>query len=263
MIDQEDGTEFVDAFVSAVRPTEPRSRPGWLMLMVAIGVVFAASLASLLNGAIRGSGAATTGTTLTAIAGPGCGNDATSFTKVGYYTGTASKADDWTTSRTGGYRGDGCTGEFVSLPLSGHLDAYDSNRYALWTFHLGAALDNGASCLMWTYIPDVKKLSVVGGNPAHYFVYGAAYVPGSTAKVVGNFELDQVTDRGKWVQDGSFSVTGGLASVRLVDAGSSPGARAAAAQIRINCSPSVVATQVPTGTATMPAGVATTGGGTP
>jgi hypothetical protein len=254
MIDQQDSTEFAEAFVAAVRPAEPRSRPGWWMLAAAIGVVFAVSLASLLNGAIRGGGTATAATTLTAIAGPGCSNDATSFTKVGYYAGPARKADDWTTSGTGGYRGGGCTGGFVSLPLSGHLDAYDSHRYALWTFHLGAALDAGASCLMWTYIPDVKELSVVGGNPAHYFVYGAAYVPGSTAKPVGNFELDQITDRGKWVQDGSFAVTGGLASVRLVDAGSSPGARAAAAQVRITCSASVNDVQV-TGAA------ATAGGG--
>lgn len=255
MIDQEDSTEFITAFVTAVRPAEPRSRPGLRMLMVAIGAVFAVSLASLLNGAIRGSGTAAAAATLTAIAGPGCGNGTTtSFTKVGYYAGPADRAADWTTSRTGGYRGGGCTGAFVSLPLSGHLDAYDSNRYALWTFHLGAALNQGASCLMWTYIPDVKDLSVVGGEPAHYLVYGAAYVPGSTAKPVGNFELDQVTNRGKWVRDGSFSVTGGLASVRLVDAGSSPRARAAAAQVRVTCSPSA-------GKAPATAAPATAGGG--
>jgi len=236
MIDQQDGTEFVQAFVAAVRPAEPRGRPGWWMLMVAIGVVFAVSLASLLNGAIRGSGTATAATTLDAVAGPGCGNAATSFTKVGYYTGTAKKADDWTTSKTGGYRGSGCTGAFVSLPLSGHPDAYHSGRYALWTFYLGAGLEKGASCTMWQYIPDVHKLSVVGGNPAHYFVYQGAYVTGSIAKVIGNFELDQVKDRGKWVQAGGFSVTGTVASVRLVDAGSSRRVRAAAAQVRLECS---------------------------
>jgi translation initiation factor IF-2 len=236
MIDQQDSTEFVEAFVAAVRPTEPRSRPGWWMLMVAIGAVFAVSLASLLNGAIRGSGTVAAATTLDAVAGPGCGNVATSFTKVGYYTGTAMKADDWTTAKTGGYRGSGCTGAFVSLPLSGHPDAYDSGRYALWTFHLGAGLEKGASCMMWQYIPDVNKLSVVGGNPAHYFVYQGAYATGFTGKVIGDFELDQVKDRGKWVQAGGFSVTGPVASVRLVDVGSSPGARAVAAQMRLECS---------------------------
>jgi hypothetical protein len=236
MIGQQDSTEFVKAFVTAVRPAEPRSRPGWWMLMAAIGVVFAVSLASLLNGAIRGSGTVTAATTLDAVAGPGCGNAATSFTKVGYYVGTAKKADDWTTWKTGGYRGSGCTGAFVSLPLSGHPDAYDSDRYALWTFHLGTGLEKGASCTMWQYIPDAKTLSAVGGNPAHYFVYQGAYVTGATARVIGNFELDQVEERGKWVQAGGFSVTGTVASVRLVDAGSSPGARAAAAQVRLKCS---------------------------
>lgn len=235
MIDQQDSTEFVSAFVAAVRPAEPRGRPGWWMLMVAIGVVFAVSLASLLNGAIRGSGTAAAATTLDAVAGPGCGDAATSFTKVGYYAGTARKADDWTTWKTGGYRGSGCTGAFVSLPLSGHLDAYDSDRYALWTFDLGTGLEKGASCTMWQYIPAAKTVSVVGGDPAHYFVYQGAYATGSTDRVIGNFELDQVEERGKWVLAGGFPVAGPVASVRLVDAGSAPGARAAAAQVRLKC----------------------------
>lgn len=236
MIDQ-DRTEFVEAFVTAVRPAEPRGRSAWWMAMVAIGVVFAVALASLLNGAIKGSkstAAASTATTLTEVAGPSCTSTAASFTKVGYYTGTAQASADWTTSSTGGYTGDGCTGGFVSLPLSGDATAYDSDRYALWTFHLSTALDKSASCRISTYVPAVKASSAVDGKPAHYYYYGTAYA--STAKSLGTYTVDQVSSRGKWVPDSSLTVTGGLVSVKLVDAGASTDARAAAAQLRLTCS---------------------------
>ena len=52
MIDQ-DSAEFTEAFVSAVRPGEPRGRPLWWMAMIAIGVVFAAALASLAERGLR------------------------------------------------------------------------------------------------------------------------------------------------------------------------------------------------------------------
>jgi translation initiation factor IF-2 len=243
MIDQDSSSEFVEAFVTAVRPAEPRGRSGWWMVMVAIGVVFAVALASLLNGAIKGSKStaaastaipASTATTLTEVAGPSCASGASSFTKVGYYTGTAQPSADWNTSKTGGYVGDGCTGGFVSLPLSGEATAYDSDRYALWTFHLSAALDKKASCRISTYVPDVKALSAVGGKPARYYYYGTAYA--STAKSLGTYTVNQVDSRGKWVPDSSLTVTGGVLSVRLVDAGASTDARAAAAQMRLNCS---------------------------
>lgn len=236
MIDQ-DSTEFTQAFVSAVRPGEPRGRPGWWMAVIAAGVVFAVALASLLNGAFGGGGqASAAASTWTAVAGPSCTNSATTFTTAGYHAGPAQETADWTVSRTGGYTGRGCTGEFVSVPLSGHPQAYDPNRYALWTFRLGAALAKSASCHLATYIPDDTSLSAVGGEPARYYYYGSAHVPGSTAKPTGGYSVSQVTYRGKWVLSSSFSVTAGQVSVRLLDAGATRGARAAAAQMRLTCS---------------------------
>lgn len=236
MIDQ-DSTEFTEAFVSAVRPGEPRGRPGWWMAVFAVSVAFAVALASLLNGALGGGKAnAAAGSSWTAVAGPGCTNGATTFTKVGYQAGTARETADWTVSRTGGYTGSGCTGGFVSLPLSGHAQAYDGNRYALWTFRPGTALRNGASCQLATYIPDDPALSAVGGEPARYYYYGSAYAPGSTAEPAGGYSVSQVDNRGKWVLSTSFSVTSGQVSVRLLDAGTTRGARAAAAQVRLTCS---------------------------
>jgi hypothetical protein len=235
VIDQ-DSTEFVEAFVSAARPGEPRGRPGWWMAMIAVSVVFAVALASLLNGALSGGGSAQAAGTWTAVAGPSCTSDGTSFMKVGYYTGAARKSADWTTSATGGYSSGGCTGGFVSVPMSGNIAAYHSNRYALWTFDLNATLSRGASCRLSTYVPDVTTRSAVGGAPAHYYYYETAYVPGLPVKPAGTYAVNQVANLGHWVVNRSFSVTGGHVSVRMVDAGASRVARDAAAQVRLSCS---------------------------
>ena len=233
MIDQ-DSTEFAEAFIAAVRPNGPRGKPAGWMAIIAIGVLLAVALASLLNGAIGGGGSVAAAPALTAVAGPGCTSDGTRFTTAGYYAGSAREAADWTTSRTGGYVGEGCTGGFVSLPLSGHATAYDSNRYVLWTFHLSSALDTSASCRIYTYVPDVTSLSTVGGVPAVYYYYGTAYSP--TAKPLGTYVVNQVEDRGQWVPDSSLPVSGGQVSVKMVDAGATPDARAAAAQVGLMCS---------------------------
>jgi hypothetical protein len=232
MIDQ-DSTEFSEAFVRALRPDEPRGRPGMWMAVTAAGVVFALALASFLNGALSGGPAPLT--SWSAVGGPGCTSAATSFTKVGYYTSTARKSADWTVARSGGYHGAGCSGAFVSVPLSGHAKAYDSSRYALWTFTVSPALGKASTCRLSTYIPGVASRSAVGAAPAHYYYYASAYVPGS-AKPSGQYSVNQVKERGKWVPNlSSFIVTSGKVSVRLIDAGTGQGARAAAAQVRLTC----------------------------
>lgn len=232
MIDQ-DSTEFSEAFATAVRPGEPRGRPGWWMLMIAIGVVFAVALASLLNGALSGSPPAPT--TFAAIAGPGCTGSTASFRAAGYTPGTGKQAVDWLTSKDGAYRGSGCKkGTFVSVPLSGHATAYDSGRYALWTFDVGSVLTQTATCRIATYVPDVKGLAVVGGVPARYYYYGSAYVAGAT-KLAGEYAVNQVKYRGRWVLNSTLTVTSGKVSVRMIDAGKPAGARAAAAQVRLTC----------------------------
>jgi hypothetical protein len=270
MID-EDSAGFVEAFTAAVRPGEGRSRPGRWMLMITFLVAFTVALGALLNGAFGGGAKAAAGTsastaplgaltppaltvigsasatpsatkpvTWTAVAGPGCTNKATGFTESGYYTGTADPAADWSTSATGGYVGDGCTGGFVSVPLSGRADAYDSNRYTVWTFDLGAG-STAESCRLYTYVPAVTAITSVGGNPALYYYYGDVYTAGSTVAPLGDYAVSQVANRGVWVPDNSFTVKTGRVSVKMVDAGvnqtpATSGAREAAAQVRLACS---------------------------
>jgi hypothetical protein len=230
MIDT-DSAEFTEAFVTAARPGEPRGRPGWLMIMIAVGVVFAVALASLLNGALSTT---PTLTTWTVLAGPGCTSSAASFSETGFYAGDGTKASDWTTARAGGYHGLGCSGAFVSVPLSGDAKAYDSSRYAVWTFRLSSELPAKVTCRIFTYVPGDKTLAAVGGVPAHYYYYASAYRPGAT-KPAGEYAVNQVKYRGTWVRNSALTVTSGQVSVRLVDAGAPRGARAAAAQVRLTC----------------------------
>jgi hypothetical protein len=283
MID-EDSAGFVEAFTAAVRPGEPRGRPGRWMLLISFAVAFTVGLGALLNGAFGNSGAKSTPTstssgtgsldllatpplgavpagtartsatasatgasasatkpgTWTAVGGPGCTNPATGFAESGFYNGTEVPAAAWSTSKTGGYFGDGCAGAFVSMPLSGKADAYDSNRYTVWTFNLGIGTKS-ESCQLNTYVPAAAALTALGG-PAHYYYYGAAYTSTSTATPLGAYAVDQVANRGRWVADDTFTVATGRVSVKLVDAGLNPAtagsaARDAAAQVRLTCSP--------------------------
>jgi len=233
----QDRAEFTEPYVPAIRPAEPRGRPGWWMFVAAVSVVLAVAAAALIDGAVGGGGgarAATPAATMTLITGPTCTSKAASFTKAGYHPGTAKQPAAWTTSAAGGYLGGGCGGGFVSLPLSGHADAYDATRYVLWTFTLsGSALVKKATCQLSTFIPGVQSLSAVGAQPARYLYYAGAYSPAATA--AGEYEVNQVKNRGSWVADGSVTVAGGEVTVKLTDAGATRGARAAAAQVRIAC----------------------------
>lgn len=274
MID-EDSAGFVEAFTAAVRPGEARSRPGWLMLMFALAVAFAVTLGSLLNGAFGAGGAVGPGgaggtssaggtgglqpamiagvtavapgasapppipATWTAVAGPTCAASGTGFIETGFYDGSAQPAADWGVSANGGYSGDGCAGGFVSLPLSGEAGAFDSDRYVVWTFDLGADFPAHRACRLATYVPQDSDPSLVGSAPAYYFYYAATYSKNMTPQ--GDYAVNQSKDHGSWVPSASFTAASRSVSVRLVDAGAnqgsvSPVARVAAAQIRLSCS---------------------------
>jgi hypothetical protein len=230
----QDRAEFTEAFVSAVRPAGPHGRPGWSMFLAAVSAVVAVALASLIVGATGGGASTAPAATMTVIAGPGCTSGAASFTKVGYQAAKARKPGGWTTSATGGYRGGGCAGAFVSLPLSGRANAYDTSRYALWTFALnGSTLRKKATCQLFTFVPGVTALSAVGAQAAGYLYYTGPY--SAAAKPAGEYSVNQVKHRGSWVANSSFTVVGGAVAVKLTDAGATAGARAAAAQVRISC----------------------------
>jgi hypothetical protein len=271
----EDSAGFVESFTAAVRPHEVRGRPLRWMLLVAFAVAFAAALGSLLNGAFGkgdgvGGGAAGNGTSaqgvtasgtasgsaleplrtgsaasarFTAVAGPECTGGAAAFTESGFSSGTSDPSAGWATSASGGFTGDGCSGAYVSMPVSGNARAVDPDRYALWTFPLASGRAK-ASCTLAVYVPSSDSPGLVGGAPAYYYYYDSVYTSQGSAKPSGDFAVSQPADRGGWVTVGTLTVSTGVVSVRLVDAGTDKGAgaagvvRDAAAQVRLACSAS-------------------------
>jgi hypothetical protein len=267
-MNSEDRSAFAAAFIEAVRPDDAQGQSAKRMLMVAGAVVLAVALSALVFGVFGKKGGlgaasaygasaavangqpgpsastvpslrATAGSGLpgegrwTAVAGPTCDAGRTSFSTVGYAAGPSSDpAAGWSTWRSGGYRGGGCGGGFLSVPMSGQARVYDTSRFALWTFDFRARFTT-ADCQLATYVPDSPSLSSVGGNPTYYNYYETS---GAGDAPLGSYQVDQISHRGSWVTDGSFEVTTGLVTVKLLDAGqTSVGARHAAAQVRITC----------------------------
>jgi hypothetical protein len=262
MVIDEDWHEFAPAFAEAVRPDDTRGRPVKRLLIIGFAALLAAALNAVVYGALsaRNSAAvhpaaatttvrpgATAGpaggpatSTWTAVAGPTCSNGATRFALSGYYLSTSNgQRTGWTASGSGGYSGNGCAGGFVSVPLSGRASAYDTNRFALWTFHLGAGFTR-ATCALSVFVPYNPQIAYVGGDPAYYLYYGTDYSSGSRARPLGSYLVDQLAKRGDWVTSRSFTVKTGWVAVKLLDAGvnqsrATSNAHAAAAQMRLTC----------------------------
>ena len=277
---EEDSAGFVEAFTAAVRPHGARSRPLRWMLLVAFAIVFAAILGSLLNGAF-GSGSSSSGsgstgsggtgstllgatapatvplsgvqtlattpaaaTSFTGVAGPGCTGTGANFTESGFALKSTDPATEWAVSGSGGFKGDGCAGGYLSMPVSGNATAIDTGRYAVWSFNLGAGLAAKASCKLEVYVPSATSPALVGGNPAYYYYYDSVYTSSNSPKPLGDFAVDQTGNRGRWLTARTFTVTTGVVAVRMVDAGVDQGAgasgivRDAAAQARLTCAAS-------------------------
>jgi len=253
----EDRRAFAAAFAEAVRPDDADGQSGKRMLMAAFAAVLAVALGAVVYGALRSTGpeapgapaaASPSDTTAptqssaggaagsgapaqarwTAVAGPTCHGDGTSFSTSGYGAG-------WATWRSGGYHGTGCGGGFVSVPMSGQARAYDTKQFALWKFHLATKFTT-ATCQLSTYVPGSTELSWVGGDPTYYEYYGNNYSGSTGHAPLGEYSVYQVSHRGSWVIDATFPVTTGWVTVKLINAGQTAvNARHAAAQVRLAC----------------------------
>jgi translation initiation factor IF-2 len=135
-------------------------------------------------------------------AGPGCGS---SFAGVGSYSD--GKAG-WTS------HGSGCGSSFVSIPMSGNAAKDDAAAYGLWTIGTGAV--RTGSCRVSVFVPG-GDVTQVGGQPSVYRVFDRFEI--GKGQPIGGFQVDQVGSRGRWVDAGSFRVTGGKLAVQLLNRG--------------------------------------------
>ncbi|RPK40917.1 hypothetical protein EES39_23205 [Streptomyces sp. ADI92-24] len=159
--------------------------------------------------------------------GPGC--DTPGF----------ATSDQWRDSNRG-WRGSsgsqtsyGCSGFYYSVPLSDSTTK--STGYAQWKFPTGSVTKG--TCQVSVYIPNVKDLSYVGGNPAHYAVH--RYFQAKPSTQIDTFEIDQPSHLGQWINAGTFPVSTGKISIVLDNRGKTSGNRhAAAAPIKVKCTAS-------------------------
>ncbi|MFD7427890.1 hypothetical protein ACFV6Z_12615 [Streptomyces sp. NPDC059818] len=134
---------------------------------------------------------------------------------------------------TGSQTSYGCSGFYYSVPLSNSTTK--STGYAQWKFPTGSVTKG--SCQVSVYIPNVKNISRVGGNPAHYAVH--RYFEAKPSTQIGTFEINQTSHLGQWINAGTFPVSTGKISVVLENRGRTSGNRhAAAAPIKVNCTAS-------------------------
>ncbi|BFU42621.1 hypothetical protein KRMM14A1004_08580 [Krasilnikovia sp. MM14-A1004] len=167
--------------------------------------------------------------TFAALSGESCPESA----DRGFFT--RGQASDWYSRSHGGWDGDGCGGRMIAVPMSGSATRDDRDNVIVWWFHTGS-VRNGR-CAVRVHVPDTGTGKDSAGKPAHYVVHGSDDVDGT---VVGEFDVDQPGNRGRWVDTGQFAVTTGEISVQLVtrgiDFGSGrDGDHLGASAVRVDC----------------------------
>ncbi|WP_346143254.1 hypothetical protein [Kitasatospora cinereorecta] len=176
--------------------------------------------------------------TYSAVAGVGCSDKSTDvyLKDADFSKGSAG----WLRSSTGGYRGDGCDGSYVAMPMSGDANKYDGGQGVLWHFDFRSKFTN-ASCTMQIYVPANSDKEYVGGNPSHYFLWNKRYDYGMSMTPLNSFDISQTGNRGSWVNAGTFAVDSGLVTLKLVNTGVDFGstsvnhAHHAAAPVKLSC----------------------------
>jgi hypothetical protein len=164
--------------------------------------------------------------TYTVIAGEDCTHTASQ----GYYRiGTYSDGSDGWYRRNGGWNLNGCKGTFMAMPMSGSKTADDPQAYAVWWFKTGAVTTG--RCAVSVFVPAGSARDVAG-HPAYYEVVRGEH----DMRVVARFTIDQAAHRGHWVAGGSYPVSNGQLTVRLVNRGvDAHGEHLAASQVKVSC----------------------------
>ncbi|MBN1170698.1 MAG: hypothetical protein JXA67_00865 [Micromonosporaceae bacterium] len=153
------------------------------------------------------------GPTFGAVAGEGCPLTETS----GYQRVVTSTG--WRTRSSGGWAGDGCSGQMIAVPMSGDPTRDNNDDLILWWFQPGAFATG--TCAVSVYIPDTGDPRDSAGAPAHYQAYAST---SSSGTPIGEFDIDQTAHRGEWVLAATLPLSGGRLAVRMVTRGQGQGA---------------------------------------
>ncbi|WP_130508975.1 hypothetical protein [Krasilnikovia cinnamomea] len=130
----------------------------------------------------------------------------------GYFA--RGQASDWYSRSHGGWNSDGCGGRMIAVPMSGSATRDDRDNVIVWWFHTGSV--RTGSCAVRVHVPDTGTGKDSAGKPAHYLVHST---DDHNGPVIGEFDVDQPGNRGRWVDAGRFPVTNGEISVQMVTRG--------------------------------------------
>lgn len=167
----------------------------------------------------------------TGVVGHGCPTPVGGgYKQVNYYSdGTAG----WYTRTTGAWTGDGCSGSYAAVPMSGSTST-DRESRVMWWWRPGT---EARTCQISVFIPHSNTTLYVGGHPSTYHVLVDA---NDRTTKYSSFTVNQAGLRGQWIGVGTFPVKGPTIGVKLLDRGddwSSGWAKAhhAAAQMKATC----------------------------
>ncbi|MFE2105950.1 hypothetical protein ACFXAF_08790 [Kitasatospora sp. NPDC059463] len=145
--------------------------------------------------------------TYAAVGGSNCSTSSVAYAQHGWWE---QGSTGWLKQSTGGFSGSGCNGKYVSMPMSGSATKDDGSNAVVWTF--STAPVTAGSCKIAVHVPNNSDVKAVGGAPAYYTVQNTSTPNSGT---IGEFTINQTNNRGRWVDVGSFPVSGGKIAVML------------------------------------------------
>ncbi|MEV0957929.1 hypothetical protein AB0I97_18990 [Streptomyces sp. NPDC049951] len=167
----------------------------------------------------------------TGVVGHGCPTPSGGgYKQVNYFSdGTAG----WYTRTTGAWTGNGCSGSYAAVPMSGSTST-DGESRVMWWWRPGT---EARTCQISVFIPHSNTTLYVGGHPSTYHVLVDA---NDRTTKYSSFTVNQAGLRGQWIGVGTFPVKGSTIGVKLLDRGDdwSSGwgkAHHAAAQMKATC----------------------------
>jgi hypothetical protein len=171
-----------------------------------------------------------------AVTGYGCqATPAADFHELGWWL---QGLDGFLRINSGSPSEPGCDGAYTAMPMSGSATSDDNSNFAVWTFHTSPVTTG--TCHIDVYVPDDPSIVHVGGDPAVYQVYDAAWPTGTP---LGSFDIDQHFNSGRWASRHNWPVTNGVLTVKLDSRGidwsgnTETHAHIAVSDISVTCAP--------------------------
>ncbi|HEY4022038.1 MAG TPA: hypothetical protein VGM75_25355 [Pseudonocardiaceae bacterium] len=170
--------------------------------------------------------------TYSGIVGEGCANP-----NGRYGTSVTPGTSGWLKSSTGGFRASGCNGDYDSIPMRGSTSGWDQGAFAAYQWNFSSMFTAG-TCHFAVYVPN-NGPTFVGGNPAFYHFWASDSYNSKATNGFGQFTVNQLGNRGGWVNSPAFGVSSGHVALIVVNTGvDNQGQHVAAAPILLTCTKS-------------------------